>query len=84
MGQVLHGSARTTEAVRLSIQRSEESVRALAARHGVSPTTVQKWKKRAHACDAAMGPKEVRSSVLTIEEEAAVVAFRLPLRWPPK
>ena len=39
MGQVLHGSARTTEAVRRAIQRSEESVRALARRHGISPTT---------------------------------------------
>ena len=44
MGQVLHGSARTTEAVRRAIQRSEESVRALARRHGISPTTVQKWR----------------------------------------
>ena len=38
MGQVLHGCARTTEAVRLAIQGSEASVRALAARYGVSPT----------------------------------------------
>ena len=30
MGQVLHGSARTTEAVRRAVQRSEESVRSLA------------------------------------------------------
>ena len=76
MGQVLHGCARTTEAVRLAIQGSQESVRALAARHGVSPTTVQKWRKRSHIHDVAMGPKELRSSVLTLEEEAAVVAFR--------
>ena len=76
MGQVLHSCARTTEAVRLTIQRSQESVRALAARYGVSPTTVQKWRKRSHAHDVAMGPKELRSSVLTIEEEAVVVAFR--------
>ena len=31
MGQVLHGSATTTEAVRRALQRSEESVRVLAA-----------------------------------------------------
>lgn len=43
MGQFLHGSARTTEAVRRAIQRSEESVRALAGCYGISPTTVQKW-----------------------------------------
>ena len=46
MGQVLHGCARTTEAVRSAIQGSEESVRALATRYGVSPTTIQKWRKR--------------------------------------
>lgn len=30
MGQVLHGSARTTEAVRRAIQHSQESLRVLA------------------------------------------------------
>ena len=39
MGQVLHGSARTTEVVRRAIQHSEESLRALARRHGVNPKT---------------------------------------------
>ena len=76
MGQVLHGSATTTEAVRRAIQRSQESVRALARRHGISPTTVQKWRKRETAADAAMGPKQPRSPVLTPEQEAAIVAFR--------
>jgi len=37
---------------------------------------VAKWKKRNFANDAPMGPKDVRSTVLTKEEEAAVVAFR--------
>src|SRR4028119_658166 len=76
VGQVLHGSARTTEAVRRAIQLRQESVRALARRHGVSPTTVQKWRKRETTADAKMGPKDARSTVLTPEEEAAVVAFR--------
>jgi len=76
MGQVLHGSARTTEAVRRAIQLRQESVRALARRYGVSPTTVQKWRKRATTADARMGPKGARSTVLTPEEEAIVVAFR--------
>ena len=76
MGQVLHGSARTTEAVRRAIQLRQESVRALARRFGVSPTTVQKWRKRTTTADAPMGPKEVRSTVLTPEEEAIIVAFR--------
>ena len=76
MGQVLHGSATTTEAVRRAIQLRQESVRALAKRYGVSPTTVQKWRKRSTTADAPMGPKEPRSTVLTREEEAIVVAFR--------
>jgi transposase len=51
-------------------------VRALAKRFGVSPTTVQKWRKRTTTADAPMGPREVRSTVLTAEEEAIIVAFR--------
>ena len=46
MGQVLHGSATTTEAVRRAIQHSQESLRALAKRYGINPKTVAKWKKR--------------------------------------
>jgi transposase InsO family protein len=76
MGQLLHGSATTTEAVRRAIQAGQESVRALARRYGISPTTVQKWRKRSSISDAPMGPKQVRSTVLTLEEEAVVVAFR--------
>ena len=46
MGQVLHGSATTTEAVRRAIQRSQESIRVLANRYGVNPKTIAKWKNR--------------------------------------
>ncbi len=56
--------------------RSEECVRALAKRYGISPTTVQKWRKRETTADAEMGPKEARSTVLTPDEEAIVVASR--------
>jgi len=76
MGQVLHGSARTTEAVRRAIQHSQESLRALASRHGVNPKTVAKWKSRASVADRRTGPKDPRSTVLTPEDEAIVVAFR--------
>src|SRR5215212_7445680 len=76
MGLVLHGSATTTEAVRRAIQRSQESVRALARRHGISPATVQKWRRRQSTADAAMGPKQARSPVPTLEQEAVIVAFR--------
>jgi transposase InsO family protein len=76
MGQVLHGCARTTEAVRRAIQHSQESIRALARRHGVNPKTIAKWKRRTSAADAPMGPKAPRSTVLSSEEEAIIVAFR--------
>ena len=62
MGQVLHGSATTAEAVRRAIQLRQVSVRALAKRYGVSPTTIQKWRKRSTTADARMGPKEARST----------------------
>ena len=76
MGQVLHGNARTTEAVRRAIQRSEESVGALARRHEIGPNTVQKWHKRTSVSYAPMRPKAIHSTVLTIEKEATIVAFR--------
>ena len=76
MGQILHGSARTTEAVRRAIQNSQESIRALAGRYSINPKTVAKWKKRTAVSDLRTGPKELKSTVLTIEEEAVIVAFR--------
>lgn len=76
MGQVLHGSATTTEAVRRAIQHSQESLRVLARRHGINQKTVAKWKRRTSVEDVPTGPKDARSTVLTVEEEAVVVAFR--------
>ena len=76
MGQVLHGSATTTHAIRAAIQRSKATSKELAGRHGINPKTVAKWRKRAFVHDAPMGPKVPRSTVLSIEEEAIAVAFR--------
>jgi transposase InsO family protein len=76
MGQVLHGSATTTEAVRRAIQHSQESLRVLARRYGVNQKTVAKWKRRSSVADKPTGPKEPRSTVLSVEEEAIIVAFR--------
>ena len=55
MGQILHGSARTTEAVRRAIQHSQESLRALAKRYGVNQKTVARWKKRSSASMSRTG-----------------------------
>src|SRR6516225_8131258 len=83
MGQILHGSAKTTHAVRAAIQRSKASIQELASRYDLNPKTVMKWRKRAFLYDAPMGPKVPRSTVLSAEEEAyAVAARRLPL-CPP-
>lgn len=76
MGQVLHGSATTTEAVRRAIQHSQESLRALAKRYGINQKTVAKWKQRSSVSDLPTGPKEPKSTVLSVEDEAIVVAFR--------
>jgi transposase InsO family protein len=76
MGQVLHGSATTTEAIRRAIQHSQESLRALAKRYGINPKTVAKWKSRTAVSDVPTGPKDPKSTILTGEEEAVVVAFR--------
>ncbi|TAT91619.1 DDE-type integrase/transposase/recombinase, partial [Rhizobium ruizarguesonis] len=76
MGQVLHGSATTTEAVRRAIQHSQESLRALSKRYGINQKTVAKWRKRSSVADLSTGPKEPRSTVLSVEEEGVIVAFR--------
>jgi transposase-like protein len=76
MGQILHGSATTTEAVRRTIQHSQESLRALSKQYGINQKTVAKWKKRTSVADLPTGPKTPRSTVLSVEEEAIIVAFR--------
>ena len=76
MGQVRHGSATTTHAVRAAIQRSQASLTQLSRDLGINPKTVAKWRKRATVEDMKTGPTEPRSTVLSEAEEAAVVAFR--------
>ena len=46
---ILHGSAKTTHAVRATIQRSKASIQELASRYDLNPKTVMKWRKRAFA-----------------------------------
>ena len=76
MGQVRHGSATTTHAVRAAIQRSQASIAELSRELGINPKTVAKWRKRQTVEDQKTGPKEPRSTVLNEDEEAMVVAFR--------
>jgi transposase-like protein len=76
MGQILHRCATTTEAVRRAIQHSQESLRTLSKRFGINQKTVAKWRKRSSVADLPTGPKNPHSSVLSLEEEAIIVAFR--------
>ncbi|MGA8614953.1 MAG: IS481 family transposase [Xanthobacteraceae bacterium] len=76
MGQILHGSATTTHAIRAAIQRSKAPLKELAARYGLNRKTVAKWRKRSFLHDVPMGPKAPRSTVLMAGEEAMAVAFR--------
>ncbi len=76
MGQVLHGGATTTAAIRRAIHHSQESLRSLAQRYGINAKTVAKWKQRTSVADMPTGPKQPRSSVLSVEDEAVVVALR--------
>lgn len=82
MGQVLHGSAKTTHAIRAELQRSQASVAHLAKKYGINEKTVLKWRKRQSVEDMPMGPRERRSTVLSPMEEAAIVALRVQARLP--
>jgi IS30 family transposase len=82
MGQVLHGSAKTTHAIRAELQRSEAPVAQLAKRYGINEKTVIKWRRRQSVEDLPMGPKERRSTILSPMEEAAIVALRVQARLP--
>jgi transposase InsO family protein len=76
MGQILHGSAKTTHAVRAAIQRSKATIAQLAVKYDLNPKTVMKWRRRPSVEDLPMGPQNARSTVLSAEEEALCVAFR--------
>ena len=67
---------RGTEAIRRAIQNSQESLIWLVKRYGINPKTVAKWRKRTTVSDTRTGPTDPKSTVLTIEEEAIIVAFR--------
>ncbi len=67
--------ATTTETVRRAIQHSQESLTAPAQRYGINQKTVAKWTQRASVADLPTGPREPTSTVLSVEEEAIIIAF---------
>jgi transposase-like protein len=52
------------------------SLRTLAKRYGINQKTVAKWKKRQIVTDLPTGPKDAKSTVLSVEDEAIIIAFR--------
>lgn len=77
-----HDAARSSrlDAARPTKHRNRRPSRAalsiLAARHGLNPKTVAKWRRRTYTADARIGPTRPRSSVLSEAEAAIVVEFR--------
>jgi hypothetical protein len=48
----------------------------LPSRYGVNRKTIAKWKAREFTSDERMGPKNPCSSVLTLKDEAIILAYR--------
>jgi hypothetical protein len=63
-------------AVRRAIQRSQESLRVLAKRNGVNPKAMANRRAWKSVAGLPAGPKKARSTGLSVEEEAVIVAFR--------
>ena len=74
MGQILHGSATTTEAVRRAIQHSQASLRTLARRYGINQKTVAKWKQRGSVTDRPAGPPVNQLSGASASTSPAIAA----------
>jgi len=77
----LHKQARTTPAVRAEIAASNETVSCLAARFGVTPATVYKWKGRTSVHDLPHTAHRLQTT-LTPAQEAIVVELRKLLLLP--
>lgn len=75
----IHAQAALTIKQRLEVKRLHEedgvSIRGLAKRFRVDPTTIQRWIKRASPLDRSSAPVR-HASVTTPEYRAAVVAYR--------
>jgi hypothetical protein len=54
----------------------KRALRTVAGRYGINQKTVSKWKKRSSVADRPTGPRQARSTVLSVEQEAVIVAFR--------
>lgn len=76
MGQILHGTATTTHAIRTKIQASKASIREIAEQYHINPKTARKWKNRDSVEDLTCGAKPGQGSVLTDVDEAVIIEAR--------
>lgn len=76
MGQVLHGSAKTTHAIRAELKQSQASVASLARKYGINEKTVLKWRKRQSVEDMPMEPSIKSAS--DVNQSIASVALSRP------
>ena len=56
-------------------RRADEQTSPSEPTHGVNPKTIAKWRKRTSVADRRTGPAP-KSTVLSLQQEAVVVAFR--------
>lgn len=64
----LHANATTTPKVRAEIQASAEPVAVLAARYGVSETTIRRWRKRSTTADGSHVRHNLGQATSPLEE----------------
>ncbi|MBU1599969.1 hypothetical protein KKG61_07705 [bacterium] len=67
----LHKNATTTLAIRQAIKESPLSAYALAKKHGISQTTVHRWKRTETLGDKSSRPHKLNTT-LTIEQEELI------------
>jgi transposase InsO family protein len=77
----LHKNARTTPAIRRELQASKEPTSVLAQRYNLTPTTVDKWRKRDSTEDASHRPHTLHAN-LSPAQETIVVELRKLLLLP--
>lgn len=79
----LHRNARTTPAIRASIQQSSLSIAELARQFNLTPNTVRKWKRRPKGAvhDVSSKPQRMHTA-LPVWKEEIVVEIRKDLMLP--
>ncbi|AIL65623.1 hypothetical protein NOVO_06355 [Rickettsiales bacterium Ac37b] len=83
VGQILHGCATTTHAIRKELQRSQATIKELSEQYNINPKTVIKWRQRKEEGveDRSNAPKKA-TTILKPEDEALIIAFRKSTQLP--